>query len=84
MPAVPWQIATWAPDNTIRFTRYQDPGALFRVPAAGGQPVAALTVPSLQTRYSWPSFLPDGLVFPVFRAQRGQALGSARRLARLA
>ena len=70
-PARPWQLATWAPDNTILFTGYQDSGALFRVPAAGGQPVAALTAPSLQT-YWWPSFLPDGRHFLYFELNVGK------------
>ncbi len=53
--------ATWLPDDTIVFT--PDPAsALFRVPAAGGepQPLTTLDEKRGETTHRWPQGLPDG------------------------
>jgi Tol biopolymer transport system component len=50
---------TWNADGVILFSKG---GPLFRVPAAGGQPVA-VTALDRQTSHRFPSFLPDGRHF---------------------
>jgi eukaryotic-like serine/threonine-protein kinase len=54
----------WSRDDVILFTPRNDSG-LFRVPAAGGTPVAvtALNAEAAETRHSYPTFLPDGRHF---------------------
>ena len=66
----PWQLATWAPDDTILFAGYQASAGLFRVPASGGQPAAVLT-PRAHVIQGWPSFLPDGRHFLYYEFSPG-------------
>ena len=53
--------ATWAPDNSIVYSPHPD-GALYRVSADGGTPVALTTLDRAKQEIShrWPRFLPDG------------------------
>jgi eukaryotic-like serine/threonine-protein kinase len=48
---------TWGPDGTIL---YSTTGRVFRLPAAGGEPVAVSALVPGETGRYWPSFLPDG------------------------
>jgi Tol biopolymer transport system component/tRNA A-37 threonylcarbamoyl transferase component Bud32 len=52
---------TWNRDGIIVFA--QSSGPLFRIAAAGGQPVAVTTLAKDQINHRGPSFLPDGLHF---------------------
>jgi eukaryotic-like serine/threonine-protein kinase len=58
---------TWNPDNVILFAP-NNIGALFRVSAAGGEPVAVTRLGPSQTAHLFPYFLPDGRHF-VFSIQ---------------
>jgi Tol biopolymer transport system component len=54
---------TWGADDTIVFAPGRD-GPLFRVAAAGGEPIVLTTVDQPGERgHVWPSFLPDGRRF---------------------
>jgi serine/threonine-protein kinase len=52
----------WGPDDTIVFAPAGGTGGLWRVPAAGGDPVVVTTPDSQKSEqsHSWPEFLPDG------------------------
>jgi len=56
--------ATWSDDGTIVFAPSPD-GPLFKVPAAGGTPVAVTALDSTrqETAHRFPTFLPDGKHF---------------------
>ncbi|MDQ6802719.1 MAG: protein kinase [Acidobacteriota bacterium] len=56
--------AAWSTDGTILFTRYFT-DSLFRVPAAGGEPVRVTTLNATrhETAHAWPHFLSDGRHF---------------------
>jgi hypothetical protein len=56
--------ATWSDDGTIVFAPSAE-GPLFKVPAAGGEPVAVTALDStrLETAHRYPTFLPDGRHF---------------------
>ena len=58
MPRSP-RGATWEPDDTIIFSRFEPGTGLFRVSAAGGEP-EALTMAEAPERHYWPEFLPSG------------------------
>jgi Tol biopolymer transport system component len=63
---------TWNGDNVVLFALSR--GAVFRVPASGGNPAAvtALDGARQEVTHRWPSFLPDGKRF-IFVARGGQA-----------
>ncbi|HVR38467.1 MAG TPA: protein kinase [Thermoanaerobaculia bacterium] len=52
--------AAWNRDDVIVFS---SEGPLFRVAAAGGEPVALTKLSAHETFHGWPSFLPDGKHF---------------------
>jgi Tol biopolymer transport system component len=54
----------WSKDDVILFSP-QPVGALYRVPATGGEPVSVTVLDRTagDTRHWWPSFLPDGRRF---------------------
>lgn len=52
--------ATWSPDGSVLFSSIEGP-AIYRVPIAGGAPVAEVKVDQQnEVRVAFPSFLPDG------------------------
>ena len=53
--------ATWSPDGSVLFVSAEGP-AIFRVPIAGGAPVAEVKADTAhdEGRVAFPSFLPDG------------------------
>jgi Tol biopolymer transport system component len=63
--------ATWSPDGSVLFSSVEGP-AIFRVPSAGGTPVAEikLDVANDEVRLAFPSFLPDGRRFLYLRKHR--------------
>jgi serine/threonine-protein kinase len=68
--------ATWGPDGTIVFTPNVY-GAMQRVPASGGNPVAAESaVPPGDASHRNPHFLPDGKSVLYYVAQRGERIRS--------
>ena len=72
--AVPGLGGTWGPDGVILFAPGFS-GPLFRVPAAGGEPVAATTIAAGQSSHQSPVFLPGGRQFLFFAAGTGNARG---------
>jgi eukaryotic-like serine/threonine-protein kinase len=68
--------ADWAPDGTIVLGTSQiyAPGALGRVPASGGTPVALTTLTGKETLHQLPHVLPDGrhVVFTVLQPGRSE------------
>ena len=50
---------SWGPDDTIVFNRIAIQG-LWRVSAAGGEPVALTTLSESEFSHRWPHHLPDG------------------------
>lgn len=68
--------ASWGTGDTIVFTR-DTQSALFRVPAAGGTPVAVTKLDVAQhTSHRWPSFLPDGKRFLYLACDHRDPTGS--------
>jgi len=61
VPAGIGVTATWSPDGSVLFASVEGP-AIFRVPVAGGAPVAEVKVDTAhdEMRVAYPSFLPDG------------------------
>jgi len=67
---LPWELAnaptgrggTWGPDGALLFAP-SNFGALFRVPAFGGEPVAVTRTDSVQFSHRFPQFLPGGRQF---------------------
>ena len=53
--------ASWMPDGSLVFSPLYT-GALFRVPASGGEPVAITRLgdPKVERSHRWPQVLPDG------------------------
>ena len=72
--AVPGLGGTWGPDGVIVFAPGLR-GPLFRVPAAGGTPVAATTITAGQAFHASPVFLPGGRQFLFYAAGTGDARG---------
>jgi serine/threonine protein kinase len=58
---------TWNGDGTIVFAPLPG-GPLFRIPAKGGEPIAATRLDPRQTSHRFPRFLPDGRHFLVYVA----------------
>ncbi|HVH29711.1 MAG TPA: protein kinase [Vicinamibacterales bacterium] len=77
--ALPGQGGTWGPDGVILFAPTQT-GPLFRVPASGGEPVAATRLAAGQSAHRFPSLLPGGRQFLFYATgtteTRGIYLGS--------
>jgi Tol biopolymer transport system component len=72
---------TWGPDGTIIFSQWGDEsGALFRVPASGGEPTAATRLDASRKEHwqQWPTFLPDGRRF-LYLSTSGEAWPQGRR-----
>ena len=66
---------SWSADGTILFPR-QTTGALWRVPAAGGEPVAVTRLdPPRQIGHLYPHFLPDGRRFLFYATGTPEAAG---------
>ncbi len=66
---------SWSADGTILFTR-QSASPLWRIPAAGGEPVAVTHVDApRQTSHRIPQFLPDGRHFLFFASGTPDAAG---------
>ena len=61
----------WSADGTILFA--PNDGALYRVPASGGVPVAATRLTAGDVFHRYPTFLPDGRHF-LFFAQGGAGM----------
>lgn len=69
--------ATWGPDDAIVFATSNPESGLYRVPAAGGEPVM-LTKPERdrgEVDHLWPEFLPDGqsLLYTLTAGEGGEA-----------
>src|SRR5439155_16232011 len=62
--AAPWG-GTWNRDGTIVFAPI-GAGPLWKVPATGGEPVAATQLETGQASHRFPQFLPDGRHFIYF------------------
>ena len=73
-------LGDWSPEGVILFTDVGRGAALFRVPAAGGEP-ARVTSPATGDSNLWPSFLPGGQTF-LYQRARGRGANDARWRAR--
>ena len=60
-------LGDWSPEGVILFTDVGRGAALFRVPAAGGEPTR-VTSPATGDSHLWPSFLSGGQTFLYQRA----------------
>jgi serine/threonine protein kinase len=72
--AVPGLGGTWGPDGVILFAPGLQ-GPLFRVPAAGGTPVAVTTLAAGQASHQSPVFLPGGRQFLFYASGTSDARG---------
>ena len=71
-----FSTGSWGPDGTILMATVgpdssADRRTIYRVPATGGVPTPVLQPRKEDSRFGWPSFLPDGRHFLVYAAPAG-------------